>query len=94
MESELVILTFWEGEKSNLFPFRFFVNGGFFMEEIDVETLRADLMDYYGTAIPYYPQAILDLGRIESASEEEVVNIAVNSGFDLDDYKRIKGRRF
>ena len=57
---------------------------------IDFNKLKKAVMDYYGTAIPYYPQAILDLGRIESASEEEVVNIAVNSGFDLDDYKRIK----
>ncbi len=62
--------------------------------EIDVETLRADVMDYYGTATPYYPQAIIDLGRIENASPEEVVNNARYNGFNLEDYEVNKGRRF
>ena len=62
--------------------------------KIDIETLRADLMDYYGSAMPYYPQAVIDLGRIENARPEELINIARYNGFNLEDYEVEKGRKF
>ncbi len=61
---------------------------------IDVDKLREDLINYYGSAIPYYPQAIMDISRIEKASPEELVNIALENGYDLEEYNVNKGRGF
>ena len=61
---------------------------------IDVDKLRRDLMDYFGSAMQYYPQAVIELSKVESASPEELVNIALANGFDLSDYEVSKGRRF
>lgn len=61
---------------------------------IDVDKLRQDLIDYYGSATPYYPQAIMDISRIENASPEELVNIALENNFDLEEYDVNKGMRF
>ena len=61
---------------------------------IDVDKLRRDLIDYFGSAMQYYPQAVIDLSKVETASPEELVNIALDNGFDLSDYEINKGRRF
>ena len=54
---------------------------------IDVESLREDLKDYYGTAMQYNPVAMMDLVKVEKASDEEVVNIAINNGINIYDYE-------
>ena len=54
--------------------------------EIDIEQLRRDLIDYFGTASQYFPVAIMDISRVENASPEELINIAINNGFDINDY--------
>lgn len=55
--------------------------------EIDIERLRRDLIDYFGTAMYNgSPQAIIELSRIENASPSELINIAQNNGFDINDY--------
>lgn len=57
-------------------------------EEIDYEKLRNDLMDYYGTfMVALFPAAVFELGRIEKASSEELLMIAKENNFDVDDYK-------
>jgi hypothetical protein len=61
---------------------------------IDIDKLREDLINYYGSATPYYPMAIMDISRIESASPEELVNIALENHFDLSEYEVNKGRRY
>ena len=44
---------------------------------IDVNRLRRDLMDYFGTAMfSASPLAVLDLSRLERASDVEVVKLA------------------
>ena len=54
---------------------------------IDVDRLRSDLMDYYGTALAGgFPMAALDLAKIERASDSEIVRIAEKNGFDLRRY--------
>ncbi len=58
---------------------------------IDVDELRADLINYFGTASSYNPLAIMDLIKVEQASDEEIVQIALKNGFDLMKYE-IKGK--
>ena len=59
--------------------------------EIDIDRLRHNLMDYFGTAMSFYPQAVIDLSKIESATPEQLINIALRNSFDLSDYE-IKGK--
>ncbi len=55
---------------------------------IDFYKLKADLIDYLGTAYyAGYGMAIVDMGIIENATEQQLISIAVQYGFDLDNYK-------
>ena len=54
---------------------------------IDVDKLRQDLINYFGSAMMYNPQAVIELSEVESASDEEVVRIALRNGFNLKDYE-------
>ena len=55
--------------------------------EIDIERLRKDLIDYFGIAMfNGSPQAIIELSRVENATPSELINIAQNNGFDINDY--------
>ena len=57
------------------------------MENIDFEKLREDLINYFGTAMSSgYGMAVIDLVRVERASYEELISIALECGFDLNDY--------
>lgn len=60
---------------------------------IDVDKLRQDLINYFGTATFYNKMAMMDVIKIEQASDEEVVEIALKNGFDLKRYE-IKGRSY
>ena len=54
---------------------------------IDIEKLRRDLIDYFGTAMASgFGMAVMDLTRVERASDQELINIALDCGFDLNDY--------
>ena len=54
---------------------------------IDYEKLRSDLKDYYGTAMAGpFPVAVIDVSKVERASEEELVLIAQKEHFNLDAY--------
>ena len=55
--------------------------------EIDIEKLRSDLMDYFGTAMGFFPVATMDLIKVQNASDEELINIALKNNFDLNKYK-------
>jgi len=55
--------------------------------QIDTDRLRRDLMDYYGTAMfSGFPMAVVDLSRIERASDEKLIEIAQKNGVDLCEY--------
>lgn len=54
---------------------------------IDVEKLRDDLEYYFGSATPMYPLAYADVIEVQNASPNELLNIAINNGFDLSDYE-------
>lgn len=52
-----------------------------YQETYDIEELRAQLRDYYGTAmVSGFPAAVLDLGRIERMDDEEIVEEAKKAG--------------
>jgi len=57
-------------------------------EYLNIEKLRNDLIDYYGTAMfNASPLAILELTKIKNASDNEIINIAIKNNFDLNKYK-------
>lgn len=52
--------------------------------DIDVDALRAYLLDYCGTAMSSgFPVAVFDVADIERASGEELCRIAERLGIDL-----------
>ena len=53
---------------------------------IDTEKLRKDLIDYFGTAMYYNKLSIIDLTSAENCSDYELIEMAINNGFDLDSY--------
>lgn len=58
------------------------------MEDINYERLRRDLIDYFGTAMYNVSIAAMgDIEKIERASEEELIEIAQENGFNLANYR-------
>lgn len=55
-------------------------------QEIDYEKLRKDLIDYYGTASQIFPMAIIELSKVERASNEQLIDLALSNRFDLSNY--------
>lgn len=54
---------------------------------LDVERLRRDMMDYYGTAMfGGFPMAVMDLSKVECASDDELIRMAEKNGVDLRKY--------
>ena len=57
------------------------------MDEIDVDRLREDLEDYFGTVMfNENPQAMIELEEVKSASTQDLILIALNYSFDINDY--------
>ncbi len=54
---------------------------------IDIDSLRSDLINYFGSAMSFNKIAMMDLIKVENCSDEEVVKIALQNGFDLSDYE-------
>lgn len=55
--------------------------------EIDVNRLRRDMKDYYGTAMfNGFPMAVMDLSKVERLSDRELVELAQKNGVDLKKY--------
>ena len=54
---------------------------------IDLEKLREDLIDYFGTAMGVFPIAVMNVTEVERASDNELIRIATQNGFDLSDYE-------
>ena len=55
--------------------------------EIDIEKLRNDLMDYFGSSLSFYPNATMDLIEVENASDLKLIEIAISNNFDLQNYE-------
>ena len=55
--------------------------------KIDVERLRNDMMDYYGTAIfNDFAMVAMNVEFIEMASDQDLIAIAQKEGVDLSKY--------
>lgn len=61
---------------------------------IDVDRLREYLTNYYGSAMSYYPVAVMDLTKIESASDEELINIALQNNVNLSNFEIKQKRKY
>ena len=60
-----------------------------FEKEFDVNRLRKDMQDDYGTAMMNgFPAAMIDLSKVERASDEELLRMAQEQGVDLGRYER------
>ena len=56
-------------------------------EEINIEKLREDLINYYGTAMLNVSSlAIIELSKVENADENQLIEIAQQNKFDLNKY--------
>lgn len=60
------------------------------MEELDIDLLRNDLLDYFGSATSFYPNAYMDVIEVQNASNDELINIAINNNIDLSNYIIVK----
>ena len=57
--------------------------------EYDYEKLRSDLKDYYGTAMFVgFGAAMMDMSKIDKASDEEILRIAKKEKMNLCKYMR------
>ena len=56
---------------------------------MDIEQLRKDLKNYYGTAMfGGSPMAMMEISKVEKASEQELVEIAEKNRIDTRRYIR------
>lgn len=54
---------------------------------IDIESLRRYLIDYLGTLmIAINPGVMFDLERVSHGSDDDVIEVALAYGIDLDNY--------
>ena len=61
------------------------------IEDIDINQLRKDLIDYYTSAMFIVSgAAMIDLINVEKATDEEIIKIAINNNFDLNNYINIR----
>ncbi len=56
--------------------------------EIDIYKLRKDLIKYYEEILFLggYGAALFDITKVEQASPEELINIALNNNFNINNY--------
>lgn len=58
-------------------------------QEIDYKKLRRDLKDHYGTAMfAGFGAAMMDLSKIENASDNELIEMAKKEKFNLCNYMK------
>ena len=57
------------------------------MSQIDIDRLREDLEDYFGTAMfNGNPQSMMELEEVKRASEQELISLATRCGFNINEY--------
>ena len=56
---------------------------------LDLEKLRTDLIEYYGSAMPSgFPMAVIDLVEIERAAEKDLIRYAKMTGISIRKYEK------
>ena len=54
------------------------------MDDVEISYLRAQLRDYYGTAmVSGFPMAVMELSEVDSMSDDEVIEKAEELGLDV-----------
>ena len=53
---------------------------------IDIDKLRNDLIDYFGSASSFIPVATMNIIEVEKASPLKLIKIAQDNNFDLNKY--------
>lgn len=57
------------------------------LEDIDIDRLRKDLIEHFTASMFIVsPVALVDLSKVENASDEEVIQIAKDNNFNLKKY--------
>ena len=58
------------------------------LNDIDIERLRSDLINYFEGAyfVGGFGAALIDVSEVERASDYKIVQIAINNRFDLNKY--------
>ena len=57
------------------------------MSNIDIEKLREDLEQYFGTAMfNGNPQAMIELEEVKRANAQKLISIAQRCGFNINNY--------
>lgn len=57
------------------------------MKNYNINKLRRDLMDYFGTAMHSgFPMAVIDLSEIENMTDEEILKFAAKNGINIEKY--------
>ena len=57
--------------------------------DIDVNRLRRDMKDNYGTAMfNGFPMAIMDVTKVEKATDQEIISMARKQNIDLSKYSK------
>lgn len=56
------------------------------MNELNIEKLRSDLVDCFGTAMCFFKVAIIDLNEVYNATDEKLIEIAIKNNFNLENY--------
>ncbi len=57
------------------------------LEDINIDKLRQDLMEYFTASMFIVsPVALIDLSKVESASDEKIIQIAKDNNFNLKEY--------
>ena len=60
---------------------------GLDMENYNIDAIRRDLEDYYGTAmVNASPFAMVDLIDLNNKSDYEILSLALNVGIDINNY--------
>lgn len=64
------------------------------MDEIDYKRLRIDLINFFEGAyfVSGFGAALMDVEEVKRSSDEELVKIALNKGFKLEDYTISRGK--
>ena len=47
----------------------------------EIKQLRKKILDYYGSASPFFPLATADVARVENMSDDEIIREAKKLGF-------------
>ena len=57
--------------------------------DIDVNRLRRDMKDNYGTAMfNGFPMAIMDVTKVEKATDQEIISMARKQNINLSKYSK------